>query len=197
RASFPTTDRPYCLAHPDQFPDDRSKIIFMLTNLSGNPAKWAQPLNQWPNSSPVSKSTSSTLSARVRPIKPSLPSSNPAMWSPTPSSSMRTFKLQLCHLLKPSPPSPKSRLWPCNLETNLKPMQWTSGQLTSAEHVKMMQDGQSFQCRQVGHISRDCPKKKNPRKYSRPIRLADLQMLMDHIVTGNQASSSKNGTAQE
>ncbi|KNZ51007.1 uncharacterized protein VP01_4136g1, partial [Puccinia sorghi] len=25
----------YCLAHPDQFPDDRSKIIFMLTNLPG------------------------------------------------------------------------------------------------------------------------------------------------------------------
>ncbi|KNZ63257.1 uncharacterized protein VP01_11677g1, partial [Puccinia sorghi] len=36
----------YCLAHPDQFPDDCSKIIFMLTNLSGNTAKWAQPLNQ-------------------------------------------------------------------------------------------------------------------------------------------------------
>ncbi|KNZ52127.1 uncharacterized protein VP01_3682g2, partial [Puccinia sorghi] len=31
----------YCLAHPDQFPDDCSKIIFMLTNLSGDTAKWA------------------------------------------------------------------------------------------------------------------------------------------------------------
>ncbi|KNZ64288.1 uncharacterized protein VP01_10462g1 [Puccinia sorghi] len=30
----------YFLAHPDQFPDDRSKIIFMLTNLSGDTAKW-------------------------------------------------------------------------------------------------------------------------------------------------------------
>ncbi|KNZ54043.1 uncharacterized protein VP01_3064g2 [Puccinia sorghi] len=36
----------YCLAHPDQFPYDRSKIIFMLTKPSGNTAKWAQPLNQ-------------------------------------------------------------------------------------------------------------------------------------------------------
>ncbi|KNZ63925.1 uncharacterized protein VP01_10847g1, partial [Puccinia sorghi] len=36
----------YCLAHPDRFPDDRSKIIFMLTNLSGDAAKWAQLLNQ-------------------------------------------------------------------------------------------------------------------------------------------------------
>ncbi|KNZ61416.1 uncharacterized protein VP01_1402g3, partial [Puccinia sorghi] len=36
----------YCLAHPDQFPDYRSKIIFMLTNLSGDAAKWDQPLNQ-------------------------------------------------------------------------------------------------------------------------------------------------------
>ncbi|KNZ49837.1 uncharacterized protein VP01_4754g3 [Puccinia sorghi] len=36
----------YCLAHPDRFPDDRSKIIFMLTKLSGNTTKWAQPLNQ-------------------------------------------------------------------------------------------------------------------------------------------------------
>ncbi|KNZ44577.1 uncharacterized protein VP01_9006g1 [Puccinia sorghi] len=37
----------YCLAHPDQFPDDRRKIIFMLTNLSGYTLKGAQPLNQW------------------------------------------------------------------------------------------------------------------------------------------------------
>ncbi|KNZ46755.1 uncharacterized protein VP01_6991g1, partial [Puccinia sorghi] len=37
----------YCPAHPDKFPDDHSKIIFMLTNLSGDTAKWAQPLNQW------------------------------------------------------------------------------------------------------------------------------------------------------
>ncbi|KNZ45288.1 uncharacterized protein VP01_8297g1 [Puccinia sorghi] len=36
----------YCLAHPDQFPYDRSKIIFMLTNLSGDTTKWAQPLHQ-------------------------------------------------------------------------------------------------------------------------------------------------------
>ncbi|KNZ44094.1 uncharacterized protein VP01_9516g1, partial [Puccinia sorghi] len=36
----------YFLAHPDRFQDDRSKIIFMLTNLSGNTAKWSQPLNQ-------------------------------------------------------------------------------------------------------------------------------------------------------
>ncbi|KNZ64181.1 uncharacterized protein VP01_10589g1, partial [Puccinia sorghi] len=36
----------YCLAHPDQLPDECSKIIFMLTNLSGNATKWAQPLNQ-------------------------------------------------------------------------------------------------------------------------------------------------------
>ncbi|KNZ50360.1 hypothetical protein VP01_4468g2 [Puccinia sorghi] len=35
----------YCLAHPD-LPDDRSKIIFMLTNLSGDTTKWAQLLNQ-------------------------------------------------------------------------------------------------------------------------------------------------------
>ncbi|KNZ61030.1 uncharacterized protein VP01_14617g1 [Puccinia sorghi] len=40
-----------CLAHPDQFPDDRSKIIFMLTNLSGDTAKWAQPINQRLNNS--------------------------------------------------------------------------------------------------------------------------------------------------
>ncbi|KNZ44437.1 uncharacterized protein VP01_916g7 [Puccinia sorghi] len=33
----------YCLA---QFPDDCSKIIFMLTKLSDDPAKWAQLLNQ-------------------------------------------------------------------------------------------------------------------------------------------------------
>ncbi|KNZ62618.1 uncharacterized protein VP01_12480g1, partial [Puccinia sorghi] len=37
----------YHLAHADQFPDDRSKIIFILTKLSGNFAKWAQLLNQW------------------------------------------------------------------------------------------------------------------------------------------------------
>ncbi|KNZ62976.1 uncharacterized protein VP01_12008g1 [Puccinia sorghi] len=36
----------YFLAHPDPFPDDLRKIIFMLTNLSGDTAKWAQPLNQ-------------------------------------------------------------------------------------------------------------------------------------------------------
>ncbi|KNZ59433.1 uncharacterized protein VP01_1730g3 [Puccinia sorghi] len=36
----------YCLAHPDKFPDNGSKIIFMLTNLSGNTAKWDQMLNQ-------------------------------------------------------------------------------------------------------------------------------------------------------
>ncbi|KNZ57839.1 uncharacterized protein VP01_2060g4 [Puccinia sorghi] len=36
----------YCLAHPDQFPDDHSKIIFMLNNMSGDTTKWAQPLNQ-------------------------------------------------------------------------------------------------------------------------------------------------------
>ncbi|KNZ46175.1 uncharacterized protein VP01_7498g1, partial [Puccinia sorghi] len=36
----------YCLAHPDQFSDDRRKIIFMLTNLPGDATKWAQLLNQ-------------------------------------------------------------------------------------------------------------------------------------------------------
>ncbi|KNZ47020.1 hypothetical protein VP01_674g3 [Puccinia sorghi] len=35
------------LNNPDRFPDDRSKIIFMLRKLSGDTAKWAQPLNQW------------------------------------------------------------------------------------------------------------------------------------------------------
>ncbi|KNZ54264.1 uncharacterized protein VP01_2995g2, partial [Puccinia sorghi] len=78
----------YCHSHLYQLPDDCSKIIFMLTNLSGNTTKWAQPINQRPNSSPVSTATSSTLSAKVRPSKPSVPSSNPAMWIPTLSSSM-------------------------------------------------------------------------------------------------------------
>ncbi|KNZ50075.1 uncharacterized protein VP01_4610g2, partial [Puccinia sorghi] len=59
----------YCLAHPDRFPDDCSNIIFMLTKLSDDTTKWAQPLNQWPNSSPVSTATSLTLRARVRPSK--------------------------------------------------------------------------------------------------------------------------------
>ncbi|KNZ61793.1 hypothetical protein VP01_13573g1, partial [Puccinia sorghi] len=36
----------FFLSTPDQFPDDHRKIIFMLTNLSGNAGKWAQPLNQ-------------------------------------------------------------------------------------------------------------------------------------------------------
>ncbi|KNZ64111.1 zinc knuckle family protein, partial [Puccinia sorghi] len=36
----------------------------------------------------------------------------------------------------------------------------------------MMQAGQCFQCGQVGHISQDWLKKKNPGQSSRPIRLA-------------------------
>ncbi|KNZ60589.1 uncharacterized protein VP01_1532g8, partial [Puccinia sorghi] len=84
-----------------QFPDDCSKIIFMLTNLSGDTTKWAQPLNQWvlnksdPDVTPPTLAEFITsfngyflnLSARVRPRKTSIPSSNWEMWIPTPSSS--------------------------------------------------------------------------------------------------------------
>ncbi|KNZ61069.1 uncharacterized protein VP01_14578g1, partial [Puccinia sorghi] len=35
----------YFLTEPTQFPTDRSKIIFVLGNLTGDAAKWAYPFN--------------------------------------------------------------------------------------------------------------------------------------------------------
>ncbi|KNZ64310.1 hypothetical protein VP01_10420g1, partial [Puccinia sorghi] len=96
----------------------RSKIIFMLTNLSGDTAKWAQPLNQRVLNKSNPDVTPLTLAKFITSFNSYfLYPERKAVQHPC----LRTSNLQLCHLVKPSPPSPTSRPWPCNSETNLKP----------------------------------------------------------------------------
>ncbi|KNZ46836.1 uncharacterized protein VP01_6908g1, partial [Puccinia sorghi] len=149
----------YCLAHPDQFPVDGSKIIFMLTNLSGDAAKiWAQPLNQRVLNKSDPDVTPPTLAKfitsfnsyflapeRKGPSKPSAPSSNPTTWSPTPSSSMSMPTIPLgatipCHTFKISPPTHSTTA----TNPNAMDLLAMNGILSDSECVKMMQAGQCF-----------------------------------------------------
>ncbi|KNZ59662.1 uncharacterized protein VP01_1685g6 [Puccinia sorghi] len=136
----------YCLAHPDQFPDDHRKIIFMLTNLSGNTTKLAQPLNQWVLNKSDLDMTPPNLAEFITSfngyfLNPECKGkSQKALYTFKQSGNMDSYTQQFnIHTydsawsdnILHSPPSPKSRPWPCNSAKNLK---LTTATLSKSAH---------------------------------------------------------------
>ncbi|KNZ46838.1 hypothetical protein VP01_6902g1, partial [Puccinia sorghi] len=90
------------------------------------------------------------------------------------------------HTFKISPPTHSTTA----TSPNAMDLSAMKGRLSDSERKKMMQASQCFQCRQVGHKSQDCPKKKNPGQSSRPILLADLQIIAVTTLTFSHAAKT-------
>ncbi|KAH9447585.1 hypothetical protein Pst134EB_021599 [Puccinia striiformis f. sp. tritici] len=79
------------------------------------------------------------------------------------------------------------------------------GHLSPDEKARMMRAGLCFRCSTKGHLSRDCPKKKNVKGSngkSKAVRIAELEEEYRQLVggtkeLGGRADESKNGAAQE
>ncbi|KAH9468238.1 hypothetical protein Pst134EA_011864 [Puccinia striiformis f. sp. tritici] len=75
------------------------------------------------------------------------------------------------------------------------------GQLSEIEELKMMKNGQCFQCTKRGHLVRDCPKKGKGKEAARISKLEEelkrLKGGKDTRGEGSKANKSKNCEAQE
>ncbi|KNZ45872.1 hypothetical protein VP01_7734g1, partial [Puccinia sorghi] len=150
--------------------------------LDSTPASRTRTSNPLCPTDPAGSCTGNSLSpTNPAPANPSPTNPHPIPhWqtlSPTGSRTSNKHLTRNCVICQPQPHFQNQPANPLHYRNpNVMDLLAMNSCLSDYECQKIIQAGKCFQCRQVGHMSRDCPKKKNPSQSSRPIRLTDLQI---------------------
>ncbi|WAQ88433.1 hypothetical protein PtA15_9A560 [Puccinia triticina] len=213
----------YVLSNPRMFPDDRSKVIFLISYLTGQASEWAQPYTAKLFAGQPLKQTKSVAHYT---FQFNQHTANTGWEVSTLMSQYHqglkkdiclalvlarvhfTALTDLCNLaLKidneingTDPCAPDSA---STVDPNAMDLSAMRGTLSNTEKADMMKAGLCFYCGEKGHIARGCPKK-GKGKGKAAARIAELEEEVRRLNTNigtsggaGRAEESKNGAARE